>query len=37
MDGEEDAEELAVGEARGIVDNLDGLGVVGGVLVVTSS
>ena len=30
VDGEEDAEELAVGEARGIVDDLDGLGVVGG-------
>ena len=30
VDGEEDAEELAVGEARGIVDDFDGLGVVGG-------
>ena len=30
VDGEEDAEELAVGEARGIVDDLDGFGVVGG-------
>jgi len=30
VDGEEDAEELAVGESRGIVDDLDGLGVVGG-------
>ena len=30
VDGEEDAEELAVGEARGIVDDFDGFGVVGG-------
>jgi hypothetical protein len=29
-DGEEDAEEGAVGDLRGIVDNLDGLGVAGG-------
>ena len=30
VDGEEDAEELAVGEARGIVDDFDGFCVVGG-------
>ena len=30
VDGEEDAEELAVGEARGVVDDFDGFGVVGG-------
>ena len=29
-DGEEDAEELAVGDLRGIVDHLDGFGVAGG-------
>jgi hypothetical protein len=29
-DGEEDAEELAVGDLRGIVDDLDGFGVAGG-------
>ena len=30
VDGEEDAEELAVGDARGVVDDFDGLGVVSG-------
>ena len=30
VDGEEDAEKLAVGETRGIVDDLDGFGVAGG-------
>ena len=30
VDGEEDAEELAVGDARGVEDDLDGFGVVGG-------
>ena len=30
VDGEEDAEKLAVGETRGIVDDLDGFSVAGG-------